>query len=218
MRIDHGPERLVNLPMSVAQAAPATRAFGAFMRGSQQLSANDAQAFLSGAWTAVVGEPPSRDTAQLLTAHWALETDAGRAMPGHNFAGIKASPKAPGAVFDTVEGHGATRRQVRARFRVYDSPEAGARDYVSLLKTRYPAAIEAARVGNTTDFALALAAGGYFTADPQAYSSGLRKRREDIDKTTVSAGISAPSAGPAWLAEAALSGLLHAFRGAADDA
>ncbi len=169
----------------------------------------------------MVGQRPSRSTAQLLTAHWALETDAGRAMPGHNFAGIKANPHARGEVFDTIEGHGATQREVRARFRVYDSPEAGALDYVRLLDAHYPAALEAARVGDTTAFAQALARGGYFTADPAAYSSGLRHRRESLEKnpTSSAAGAPGPSASPLTspLAESALAGLLHAFRVATDD-
>ncbi|MEO6599158.1 MAG: glucosaminidase domain-containing protein [Polyangiaceae bacterium] len=173
---------------------------------------------LSGAWTAIVGQAPSRDTAQLLTAHWALETDGGRAMPGHNFAGIKASPTAKGAFFDTIEGHGAARRELSARFRVYDSPEAGARDYVKLLETRYPAALEAARSGDTADFARALAAGGYFTADPAAYSAGLRQRRENLAESAPSASNGAPPPTPVFVAELALGGLLHAFRSGSEDA
>jgi hypothetical protein len=218
MQIERNATRLVILPTGSSQPTAPTRSFSAFLERPQHLSAKDAQALLSGAWTAVVGEPPSSATAQLLTAHWALETDSGRAMPGHNFAGIKASPQAPGEVFGTIEGHGATRLEVRARFRVYGSPEAGARDYVSLLKSRYPAALEAARVGDTTDFAHALAAGGYFTADPTAYSSGLRHRRENIEKGATSSSVAAPGPGPASLAEAALSGLLRAFCGASDEA
>ena len=218
MRIEHSPTRLVILPAGASKPVTApSRSFGALLQHPPRLSEKDAQAQLSGAWLAVVGEPPARGTAQLLTAHWALETDAGRAMPGHNFAGIKAGPKAPGALLETTEGHGATRREVSARFRVYDSPEAGARDYVNLLKTRYPAALEAARVGDSPGFAQALAAGGYFTADPAAYSSGLLKRRESIEKGALSPTMLAASPDPALLAEAALFGVLHAFRGVSED-
>jgi Mannosyl-glycoprotein endo-beta-N-acetylglucosaminidase len=217
MRIEPNPTRLVIVPTGASERAAPRRPFGALLQRPQHLSAKEAQALLSAAWTAVVGEAPSRGTAQLLTAHWALETDAGRAMPGHNFAGIKAGPTAQGAFFDTNEGHGATRRELSARFRVYDSPEAGARDYLKLLVTRYPAALEAARVGDTTDFARALAAGGYFTADPVAYSAGLRQRRANIEQNTISLEARVPAAVPASLAEAALGGLLHAFRGASDD-
>ena len=217
MRIEHGATRLVILPTGASNPVTPTRPFSALLQRPPQLSAKDAQGLLSGAWTAVVGEPPSRETAQLLTAHWALETDGGRAMPGHNFAGIKASPQARGEIFDTIEGHGAARREVRARFRVYDSPEAGARDYVSLLEARYPVALEAARVGDASGFVNALAAGGYFTADPAAYSSGLRHRLESIEKNTMSPAVGGPTPGPPSLAEAALAGLLHAFRSASED-
>lgn len=217
MRIEDSPARLVIVPTGTSRPETPSRCFRALL-GPAPLSPREAQALLSSAWSAVVGAPPSQDTAQLLTAHWALETDAGRAMPGHNFAGIKASPSAQGAFFQTIEGRGATQREVRARFRVYDSPEAGARDYIQLLKTRYPSALEAARVGDIADFARALAAGGYFTADPAAYSAGLRKRRESIAKSASLDVISRPSAGPATLTETALTGLLHAFRGTTDDA
>ena len=204
MRIEDYPTRLVIVPTRSSQPTASGSAFHALLQRPQRLSASEAQAHLAGAWTAVVGEPPSGDTALLLTAHWALETDAGRAMPGHNFAGIKASPAAPGAFFRTIEGYGAGQRELRARFRVYDSPEASARDYVHLLKTRYPRALEAARVGDITGFASALAAGGYFTADPSAYSLGLQSRRESIAKDANYAALAAPGAGPASLPDTAV--------------
>ena len=129
-------------------------------------------------------------------------------MPGNNFGGIKAAPSAAGASFRTSEGYGTTRRQVTARFRVYDSVEAAARDYVQLLATRYPAALAAARVGDTSGFARALAAGGYFTAEPLAYERALEQHLLTLR------GGAAPSSSPSLLGqvrESALSGLLRAL-------
>jgi flagellum-specific peptidoglycan hydrolase FlgJ len=154
----------------------------------------------------------------LLTAQWALETDAGRQMHGHNFGGIKARASEPGASFHTVEGHGATRRELVLRFRVYDSAEAGAHDYVRLLATRYPAALQAARAGNVAEFARELAVGGYFTAGTAGYAQGLEQRLRALQGgPEPNAAISQvlPSVG---LSEGALSGLLRALSPEPDEA
>jgi hypothetical protein len=210
MRIERNPPSLVIVP--TASASARSRSFGALLHEPERLTPQHAQSLLASAWTAVVGQTPSRQTAALLTAHWALETDTGRAMPGHNFAGIKAAASAAGALYRTLEGHGAARRAVNARFRVYASAEAGAHDYVRLLATRYPAALEAARIGDTTDFARALAVGGYFTGDPAAYSAGLRQRREALAQDSSASSANPAPPPPGTLAEVALAGVLHAFR------
>jgi hypothetical protein len=191
------------------------RSFRASLGQSTRLAARDAHALLGGAWSTVVGSSPSHRAVAILTAHWALETDGGRCMPGHNFAGIKAAAGAPGAQLRTVEGYGAGRREVSARFRAYDSPEAGARDYVHLLASRYPAALAAAAAGNAPAFAHALANGGYFTADPVAYAAGLEQRLHDLEHGPAASapGVSPPGA----LAQLALAGILHAFQVPAED-
>jgi len=179
----------------------------------QRLRAPEARALLGDAWTAIIGNPPDARTTALLTAHWALETDAGRSMPGHNFAGIKATPAAAGKSFPTVEGHGAARREVSARFRMYESAEAGAHDYVRLLATRYPNAVAAARAGDSAGFARALAHGGYFTADARAYAAGLEQRLAALEPDAAHCLPYPPLPdGPGGLARAALHGLLLAFR------
>jgi hypothetical protein len=191
--------------------------FRAFLSrsSSPRLSAPEARTLLGNAWTAVIGILPERRTSALLTAHWALETDGGRCMPGHNFAGIKAAPGAPGQISATVEGHGATRREIQARFRAYENPEAGALDYVRLLATRYPDAVAAARVGDSAGFARALAKGGYFTAAPEAYAAGLEWRLRSLDSGFAGQTF-APRQVPGALAQLALEGLLHLLRAPAD--
>jgi hypothetical protein len=172
-----------------------------------RLDSQAAQLLLGRAWEAVVGCPAPPQGIALLTAQWALETDSGRSMPGHNFGGIKATQSATGASFRTVEGYGAARREVTARFRVYDSAEIGARDYVRLLATRYPAALDAARAGNTAGFAQALAAGGYFTADPRAYERGLEQHLLGLQNHAATSASGCPVTGN----ERALWGLLRAL-------
>ncbi|HEY3254897.1 MAG TPA: hypothetical protein VGJ91_13145, partial [Polyangiaceae bacterium] len=118
---------------------------------------------------------------------------------------------ATGKSFATVEGHGSTRREVSARFRMYESAQAGAHDYVRLLAARYPDAVAAAQRGDSAGFAHALAHGGYFTADPATYTAGLEQRLAQLEQP-VPAGNVAPPGLVGALARAALAGLLHAFR------
>ncbi|HYQ41887.1 MAG TPA: glucosaminidase domain-containing protein [Polyangiaceae bacterium] len=185
-------------------------------RSPPRLSPAEAQALLSDAWTKVIGNIPDPRTSALLTAHWALETDAGRCMPGNNFAGIKAAPGAAGKSFSTVEGHGAARREVEARFRTYESAEAGAQDYVKLLATRYPDAVTAAQAGDSRDFGRALAHGGYFTADPASYAAGLEWRLATLDSGIFGHAV-ASSLPRSSLAQASLEGVLGALRRRPDD-
>jgi len=211
----------MRIETSEPRAFPASRPAPAALPSSfhahgprQRLSVPEARTLLGNAWTAVIGNLPEPHTSALLTAHWALETDAGRCMPGHNFAGIKAAPAAAGQSFSTMEGHGATRHEISARFRAYDSAEAGAHDYVRLLATRYPDAVRAARAGDSAGFARALAHGGYFTAAPETYAAGLEQRLAALDSGAVR-NTPAPAGA---LARAALDGLLHAFRASHEDA
>ena len=191
------------------------RSFRASLGESTRLSAHEAYALLGSAWSRLLGSAPSPRAVAILTAHWALETDGGRCMPGHNFAGIKAAAGAPGAQLRTVEGHGAGRREISARFRAYDSAQAGARDYVHLLASRYPAALAAAAAGNAPAFVQALAHGGYFTADPVAYAAGLEQRLLDREhgRSSPEQRVSLPGA----LAQLALAGILHAFQAPPED-
>ena len=192
------------------QTARSTGSFREVLRNrpTPSLDSARARALLGEALSQVTGHPPDKKTTQILTAHWALETDAGRCMPGHNFAGIKASGSAPGAAYRTREGYGAHERQIVARFRSYDTAEAGARDYVQLLATRYPAALAAARRGSSEDFSHELARGGYFTADPHLYAQGLAQRLIALERGS-EAEIGAPPPQPGG---SALWGLLRAFQ------
>ena len=187
--------------------------FRASLTAQPTLSISDAQLLLATACRAQLGPLANPDTLAILTAHWALETDSGRSMPGHNFGGIKAAPTAPGVLLRTVEGHGRTEQHVFARFRSYESAQAGARDYVHLLATRYPTALVAAAAGDAPGFAHALAQGGYFTADPSAYAAGLEQRLQQLQQLRALS----PASPPGSLAQLALGGLLHALQFPGDD-
>ncbi len=134
----------------------------------------EAAQHLSDAWEAVLGKPPPDKALALLWAQWALETGRGRWMVDFNFAGVKGTaPRGGSAVWWTSEGPDDDARRVRSRFRAYRSAEEGARDYVRMLKRRYPLAIRAARRGDAKGFVQALARRGYFTSEPDAYCRAL---------------------------------------------
>jgi hypothetical protein len=215
MRIEAGETRALPSLASPAVPRPSAGSFASLV-APHRLGAVEARALLSNAWAKVVGILPEPRTSALLTAHWALETDGGRCMPGYNFAGIKAAPGAPGNTFATVEGHGATRQVVQARFRSYESAEAGALDYVRLLATRYPDAVSAARAGDGAGFAHALARAGYFTAAPADYAAGLEHRLAALDQSSPRQGAPRSSlagqAAAGALAGLALEGVLHSLR------
>lgn len=134
----------------------------------------EAAQHLSDAWESVLGKPPSDEALALLWAQWALETGRGRWMVDFNFAGVKGkAPRGGSAVWWTSEGSDDDARRVRSRFRAYRSAEEGARDYIRMLKRRYPDAIQAARRGDAQRFVHALARRGYFTSEPDAYCRAL---------------------------------------------
>ncbi len=215
MRVEAGLSSDFRIEPSVVAASQPSRVIRAPSTGG--LTGEQAQAVLGRAWQGVFAAPAEPCALSLLTAQWALETDAGRQMHGYNFAGIKASPSAPGASFHTVEGYGAKRREVMQRFRVYGSVEAGAEGYVRLLAAHYPNALLAARSGDASSFAGALAAGGYFTADPNAYARGLEQRVLALQGSAMAGQVS-PSPHRAELSLEALWNLLRALRHAPDDA
>jgi hypothetical protein len=133
-----------------------------------------ASAELRQAWTKVTGEAPDDKTVALLTAQWAHETAHGASMYNYNFGGIKGTgPTGLSVEQHTKEGWGRSERQITDRFRAYESPEAGAEDYVKLLTHRFPEATSAARAGNAEGFVQGLKQRGYFTGDAQAYQRSV---------------------------------------------
>jgi hypothetical protein len=138
------------------------------------LSGGQAAQALREAWVHVVGEEPRAETLAIVTAQWAHETGRGASMLNFNFGGIKGrSPSGLGAAYLTREGWGASERRLVDTFRAYTTAGEGARDYVSLLKRRYPDAVEAAREGDPGGFVRALKERGYFTGNEAAYTRSV---------------------------------------------
>lgn len=130
---------------------------------------------LAEAWKAVTGETANDRTLAVLWAQWALETGRGTAMLDNNFAGLKGrGPRGDSAVRWTWERSSGGVERLRRRFRAYGSPLEGARDYVVVLRDRFSEAFAAARAGDASNFARALARAGYHTADASEYERALR--------------------------------------------
>lgn len=89
----------------------------------------------------------------VLLSQWGLETGWGKSViPGtNNLGNIKDVSGKGVAATDNMNGS-------RDKYRAYDTPEAFAADYVSLIKRKYPAAVGA---NDPQAYASALKAGGY---------------------------------------------------------
>lgn len=93
-------------------------------------------------------------------AQTALETGWGTAMPGHNLFGIKAVDGESGSMQPTHEVIDGVLTPQIASFRNYSNSADSISDYVSLIQTLYP---DAVNQGSVAGFAHALQAGGYAT-------------------------------------------------------
>ncbi len=146
-----------------------------------QLTAGAASAELRSAWTRVTGEIPDDTTVAVLTAQWAHETAHGASMYNYNFGGIKGvGPTGLSVEQRTKEGWGRNERQITDRFRAYESPQAGAEDYVKLLTRHYPEAVNAARKGDSEGFVQGLKQRGYFTGDVRAYQRSVSSLSKEL--------------------------------------
>jgi hypothetical protein len=135
----------------------------------------EVRAALSRAVTAVTGRTPNKDTLDVLSAQVSLETAHGGAMYNFNFGGIKgASPSGDTAHYLTHEVLGGKDVTLQQGFRAYSSLDAGAKDYVAVLQSRFPGAFGQAMAGNLDGFAHALHQAHYYTASEKDYTSGLR--------------------------------------------
>jgi hypothetical protein len=138
-------------------------------------SMRDIRAALARALESATGRPPSSQTVDVLAAQVSLETAHGGSMYNFNFGGIKgASPQGETANYLTREVLDGRDVHLKQGFRAYESLDEGARDYVSVLRARFPQAYTQATSGNVDAFAHALKESHYYTAPEQQYAAGLR--------------------------------------------
>ncbi|HTQ06249.1 MAG TPA: glucosaminidase domain-containing protein [Polyangiaceae bacterium] len=181
----------LNRPSDVSLAAPvvarpvndasATARPGLVQPVRTPLTTDQASSLIGNALERVTGEKPKPETVAILTAQWAHETGHGASMFNYNFAGIKgAGPTGLSVSQRTREGYGSSERTITDNFRAYQTAEEGARDYVSLLKSRFPGAFEAAKSGDPTATVHALKQEGYFTGDEVAYTRSVTQLAQQI--------------------------------------
>lgn len=139
------------------------------------VSRADLRSAIAKAYESQTGKKPSQNVLDTLTAQASLETGSGSAMYNYNFGGIKGG--APGtnetAKLRTKEVYDGKEVEVRDGFRAYRSLDAGADDYVRLLRGKFGAAVERAEAGDINGFAHALKQAHYYTADESKYASAL---------------------------------------------
>ena len=180
--------RLIDEPKSATRALPreprSLEAASKWSVPATPLDEEEAARHLARALHRVVGSRASETAVSVLWAHWAHETGRGKRMLGHNFAGLKGDGTQGGALVWTREKTGARKKLVRRTFRVYDSPEEGALDYVTLLLTRYRGTLSAAREGRTADFVHVLRARAYYTDEHKVYERAIsRLARECVQRS-----------------------------------
>lgn len=184
-----GAEMLVSTAPAVAKASvvPTAPPVAAVKHDSNSAVASDDDTAALSALTGPEAEfvksilPAARQAARqlgleplALVAQAALETGWGQRMfkavdgrESFNLFGIKAQPEWQGevAVVDTLEYRQGIARQEKAKFRVYDSLQAGLQDYVDFIRQqpRYQDAVAVSH--DTANYFQQLQAAGYAT-DP----------------------------------------------------
>lgn len=135
---------------------------------------------LTTAWRIELGTDPTQAQICTLLAQWALETGGGQSMQCYNVGNFKRPDPACGdwcgfSTTEIVHGQKVTLHppDPGTRFAAYDSLAAGCCDYIHALSHHWAHAWPAVIAGDPTRFALLLHEEGYYTADPQAYATGL---------------------------------------------
>jgi hypothetical protein len=182
--------------LAAADGSPAARP-GVVAPVRTPLTAEQASSLIGDALEHVTGEKPKPETVAILTAQWAHETGHGASMFNYNFAGIKGSgPSGLSVAQRTREGSGANERTITDNFRAYRTAEEGARDYVSLLKSRFPGALAAAQTGDPAATVHALKQAGYFTGDEGAYTRSVTQIARQVGPDSLRFASFSPAALP----------------------
>ncbi len=137
----------------------------------------DLRAALGRAYERVTGKAASSTLLDNLTAQASLETGGGAHMFNYNFGGIKSeSPTGQTANCLTHEVVSGKELTVRQGFRAYGSIDAGAEDYVRVLRKNFGVALGKAELPDVAGFAHALKQAGYYTASESDYANALRSQ------------------------------------------
>lgn len=143
-------------------------------RSVTRLGREQAAALLVLVWQSETGRLPSRNLAELMLAQgWGLETARGESNIQHNYGNISGSYQ--GAFwrppwFEVTDESSDQMKFLHSEmlanraprsFRAYPDHETGVRDYVSMLRRRFPSIVAAGESGNLQAFAEAVKSSGY---------------------------------------------------------
>jgi len=112
----------------------------------------------------------------MLIAQSDVETATWQKMREWNFGNITVFPGG-GKYWELLvdERIGGVWKKIVQHFKVWDSPELGARGFVGYIRSR-PPLWQAADSGDPEVYGQALADAGYYTAEPYKYISALKSR------------------------------------------
>jgi hypothetical protein len=160
--------------MSIGSVSAVGSAAQSVLPARTPVSVGDLRAAIDRAYQRVTGNAASKTLLDNLTAQASLETGRGAQMYNYNFGGIKgASPTGQTAHCLTHEVEGGKEITIRQGFRAYGSLDAGADDYVRVLRKNFGAALGKAELADVGGFAHALKQAGYYTANESDYARAL---------------------------------------------
>lgn len=133
------------------------------------LTIPQARAILKTALQTELGRAPTTAELKMLTAHSALETKDWSRMWNWSFGNIQVGSS--GAKWFRLKHRDSSEDE--NRYRAFESAEAGAAYYVKKLHSQFTQAWDLLGSGNTTAFANALKAKGYYTGDAAKYAKNL---------------------------------------------
>lgn len=108
-----------------------------------------------------------------------FESGGGEAAPGNNYFGHKWDGEGEYQELNTRElDENGNEYYVKDKFKVYNSPEDSAEDYVKWIKD-HCSQEEIANVKTTDDLAHLMKAHGYYTDTEENYAAGLRARQQN---------------------------------------
>jgi hypothetical protein len=145
-----------------------------------------AQAIIE-SWQELFGTTPSKSQVAIILSQNALETGHRNSMWNFNIGNITTDGKGPYDFFDDLP----TQEQVKPgkwvkmnlKYRAYPSLKEGTKDYLKLLKRRYPNAWENIINPDPAAFSKALKQRGYYTANEAPYTKSLSKLYDKFNKS-----------------------------------
>jgi hypothetical protein len=139
---------------------------------------------LQAAWRTQMGAQAPRDALRCLLAQWALETGRGKWCVCFNLGNAKhvAGDGRDWCSYEAFEMVSGRKVVSTMAFRAFPSLDAGASDYLAMLRNNFGTAWSALVGGDPHAFVQALAAAKYFTANEAQYEASLCAIFAELDR------------------------------------